>query len=223
MRAMTAAWEGQREEVVEQARRVAGAVAEQLAQEHRPGPVDERVVAATVAALMGRYDRRDGGFTGPGGPKFPTPVVPGLLLAVSGDDGEMRGALPGAVDHTLARMARGGMYDQVGGGFHRYSVDGEWLVPHFEKMLYDNGQLLELYAAAYEADPDGANAGLYARVMRETGVICCGRCGWGSGVLPGAGRFGRRRTRRWMRGRGGIMCGRRSRWTKRSWGARRRG
>ena len=168
MEAMTAAWEGQRGEVVEQARRVAGAVAEQLAQagrEGRPGPVDERVVAATVAALMGRYDREDGGFTGPGGPKFPTPVVPGLLLAVPPEAWES----DGAVHFTLARMARGGMYDQVGGGFHRYSVDGEWLVPHFEKMLYDNGQLLELYAAAYEADPDGANAGLYGRVMRETG------------------------------------------------------
>ena len=189
MGAMTAAWEGQRGEVVEQGRRVAGAVAEQLAQEHRPGPVDGRVVGATVAALMGRYDREDGGFTGVGGPKFPTPVVPGLLLAVSGDS-EAGGSLPGAVHHTLARMARGGMYDQVGGGFHRYSVDGEWLVPHFEKMLYDNGQLLELYAAGYEADPGGANAGLYGRVMRETGryLLREMRDG-GSGGASGGGAF----------------------------------
>ena len=65
---------------------------------------------------------------------------------------------------TLTRMARGGMYDQLGGGFHRYSVDGEWLVPHFEKMLYDNGQLASLYLHGWLAigDPE------YRRVCEET-------------------------------------------------------
>jgi hypothetical protein len=65
-------------------------------------------------------------------------------------------------------MARGGIYDQVAGGFHRYSVDEAWLVPHFEKMLYDNGQLVELYAQAYAQNPRGPSAQLYAHVIRQT-------------------------------------------------------
>src|SRR6266496_6585492 len=65
---------------------------------------------------------------------------------------------------TLGKMARGGMYDQLGGGFHRYSVDGQWLVPHFEKMLYDNGQLASLYLRAWLATGDAE----YRRVCEET-------------------------------------------------------
>ncbi len=166
MEALTAAWNDQRAEVIEQARRVAAAVEQQLAQASRPGPVTPDTVAAVADALMQRYDPEHAGFSGPQGPKFPTPVQPALLLELQRTRPDAR--VRRAVDHTLARMARGGMYDQVGGGFHRYSVDGRWLVPHFEKMLYDNGQLLELYAEAYAADPDGPNAALYARVMRET-------------------------------------------------------
>jgi uncharacterized protein len=58
------------------------------------------------------------------------------------------------VTHTLRQMARGGMYDQVGGGFHRYSVDAHWLVPHFEKMLYDNALLARLYLHGFQATGD---------------------------------------------------------------------
>ena len=73
-----------------------------------------------------------------------------------------------SIARTLEHMARGGMYDQVGGGFHRYSTDEKWLVPHFEKMLYDNAQLLEVYLAAHEIKPDTADPLLYARVAAET-------------------------------------------------------
>ena len=66
--------------------------------------------------------------------------------------------------HTLDRMAMGGIYDQVGGGFHRYSTDQRWLVPHFEKMLYDNAQLASVYAKAYERTDDP----FYAQIVRET-------------------------------------------------------
>ena len=160
---MRAAWADERAAVLDQATRVSEAV-RQRAEPAHPGAVDAATVTQTVAALREAYDPKYGGFSGPEGPKFPTPVVPGLLLADAADTG----AAANELRHTLEAMAFGGIYDQVGGGFHRYSVDEKWLVPHFEKMLYDNGQLLSLYAAAYEKWEGKRFAGLYARVMRET-------------------------------------------------------
>jgi uncharacterized protein len=100
--------------------------------------------------LAARHDARFGGFGG--APKFPQPMSLEFLLRHHARTGE-----PAALEmlsHTLRRMARGGMYDQVGGGFHRYSVDAHWLVPHFEKMLYDNALLTRLYLYAYQATGD---------------------------------------------------------------------
>jgi len=99
------------------------------------------------AAVMFKsiYDRRNGGFGG--APKFPQPAMPALLLHCAKrfhDDEAARMVL-----HTCDRMAAGGIHDQLGGGFARYSVDAEWLVPHFEKMLYDNAQLAQLYLDAF--------------------------------------------------------------------------
>jgi hypothetical protein len=96
------------------------------------------------AAFNETYDPRHGGFGG--APKFPQPGIPSLLLHCAGrfhDDETVRRVL-----HTCDRMAAGGIHDQLGGGFARYSVDAEWLVPHFEKMLYDNAQLAQLYLDA---------------------------------------------------------------------------
>ncbi len=102
----------------------------------------ERSVAIAVETLRGQFDRRNGGFGG--APKFPQPPLLTFLLRH-----HARTGAPDAlamVEQTLAAMARGGIHDQLGGGFARYSVDARWKVPHFEKMLYDNAQLLELYA-----------------------------------------------------------------------------
>ena len=162
---MRRAWADERPAVLDQAVRVADAV-RRRAEPAEVGPVDAAAVTDTVAALRKSYDPEHGGFSGPEGPKFPTPVVTALLLADAADDAEAAAA--NEVQHTLEAMARGGIYDQVGGGFHRYSVDEKWVVPHFEKMLYDNGQLLSLYAAAYERWAGERFAGLQARVMRET-------------------------------------------------------
>jgi uncharacterized protein len=114
-----------------------------LGQAPRPGRAG---LSAFGQALMRNADARFGGFGT--APKFPTPTnLEALLL------GDALGAgTAGAVEHvvyTLQRMARGGIYDQLGGGFHRYSTDAHWLVPHFEKMLYDQGQLLRVYAEAF--------------------------------------------------------------------------
>ncbi len=94
-----------------------------------------------------RFDAASGGFEG--APKFPRPVVLDTLLQVWGRTGDAD--LATIVTRTLEAMANGGMFDQVGGGFHRYSVDSMWLVPHFEKMLYDNAQLATTYVTAGQA------------------------------------------------------------------------
>ena len=117
-----------------------------------------------AARLAQEIDPRNGGFFG--APKFPHPMELAFLLRTStrGLDGARDESLAGGVRLSLDRMMRGGLYDQIGGGFHRYSVDDAWAVPHFEKMLYDNALLLRLYAEASVALDEPA----YARVARET-------------------------------------------------------
>ena len=109
--------------------------------------------------LAPRFDTTHGGFTG--APKFPGSMSLAFLLRHFSRAGRREGREFVAL--TLEKMARGGMYDQLGGGFHRYSVDERWLVPHFEKMLYDNALLSRLYLEAYQLDPQP----LYARVVEE--------------------------------------------------------
>jgi uncharacterized protein YyaL (SSP411 family) len=103
-------------------------------------------ISRTVLSLAGGFDPIYGGFRG--APKFPTPVNLELLLRYNRRTGD-QAALDMAT-LTLERMAKGGIYDQVGGGFHRYSTDARWLVPHFEKMLYDNAQLVSVYLEAWQ-------------------------------------------------------------------------
>ena len=116
--------------------------------------------ARAATALLGHVDLSNGGLGG--APKFPHGQVFQLFLRHHVATG--RADLIDAVTLTCARMAAGGMYDQVGGGFHRYSVDERWLVPHFEKMLYDNALLPALYLDAFQA----TGSADFERVVRET-------------------------------------------------------
>ena len=102
-----------------------------------------------------------------GAPKFPRPVVPRLLLQLADrfDGDEAESALQ-MTSRTLRAMAAGGMYDQLGGGFHRYSVDRYWHVPHYEKMLYDQGQLALLYLEAWQAGGDGRDREVAEDIFR---------------------------------------------------------
>jgi uncharacterized protein YyaL (SSP411 family) len=105
-----------------------------------------RVVAAAVERLVADFDFGHGGWGGP--PRFPQPAVIELLLRrarAASDDETLRAAV-----RALDVMADGGIHDQIGGGFHRYATDSDWLVPHFEKMLYDNAQLARVYLHAYQ-------------------------------------------------------------------------
>jgi uncharacterized protein YyaL (SSP411 family) len=113
------------------------------------------------------YDPQNGGFGG--APKFPQPSMPALLLRCAkrfGDTAAIKMVL-----QTCDRMAAGGIHDQLGGGFARYSVDAEWLVPHFEKMLYDNAQLAQLYLDAFlvsgKTRYEGVVRGILNYVLRD--------------------------------------------------------
>jgi uncharacterized protein YyaL (SSP411 family) len=113
-----------------------------------------------AAALPGQFDPLHGGFGH--APKFPQPMILEFLLRQYQRTGDAQARR--IVERTLQRMARGGIYDQLGGGFHRYSVDAIWLVPHFEKMLYDNAQLAWVYLYAFQVTGDT----FYRRIVEET-------------------------------------------------------
>ena len=173
------AWRSERGKVVDQAERISAALSENassLAGLAAPDGVTswEPVTDAAVAALEEGFDQRDGGFGG--APKFPPSMVLEFLLRqlwrtgshdVSGGYGEVapRGSTVAArmVEGTCEAMARGGMYDQLGGGFARYSVDGTWTVPHFEKMLYDNALLARVYLHWWRGAPPRGDDPFHSR------------------------------------------------------------
>lgn len=157
-------WAANRAQVLEQGAQAAGAIREQLEAENEPVALSAGHVGEAVSMLLRLHDAVDGGFGQ--APKFPQPVFLEFLLDVIPhlSDPAVQSTVTRAVRRTLDRMALGGMYDQVGGGFHRYSVDAQWRVPHFEKMLYDNGQLAGVYARSYRLSRDP----LDGRVLAET-------------------------------------------------------
>ncbi len=150
-RALARAWQERREEVQAQAKEVMAALRKHFsAPPETQGLVDLKAAGTRLLEELGpAFDRRHGGFGG--APKFPNAPILALLEEL-GARGERR-ALD-MLDLTLRQMARGGIFDQVGGGFHRYATDATWTVPHFEKMLDDNGQLLERYARAAKRTGD---------------------------------------------------------------------
>ncbi len=163
VRRVSEVWKEQKDGVIAQAEEVADAIAAHLNQELVPGEVTPAFFDRTAEALLRNFDEEHGGFGN--APKFPTPN--NLLLLLKAYQKQPDAELWKAISYTLERMARGGIHDQVGGGFHRYSVDEKWLVPHFEKMLYDNGQLVEVYLTAQSIRPDEKDPQLYERVVRE--------------------------------------------------------
>jgi uncharacterized protein YyaL (SSP411 family) len=154
------AYRARRSEVEEAGTEIRNAIAGSL-QAVKPAEVIGRQQLERAAARIAQgYDAVHGGFGG--APKFPPSMSLDFLMQVAWRTGDT--ALRGIVTHTLTMMARGGMYDQVGGGFHRYSVDARWLVPHFEKMLYDNALLARLYTRAWQFTKDP----YFAQIARET-------------------------------------------------------
>jgi hypothetical protein len=154
------AWKNQQDKVQEGAEQITRQIQQAVGMSARVEVLDTCIPTTAVSELKQQFDRTWGGF-GPA-PKFPQPMVTEFLLREhlrGGNDDAL-----GMAELTLQRMAQGGMYDQIGGGFARYSVDEQWLVPHFEKMLYDNAQLARVYlhAGQHTGNP------LYRRIAEET-------------------------------------------------------
>jgi uncharacterized protein YyaL (SSP411 family) len=152
-------WKTRREDVGAQAGEVTQALQRMSLYETVSALPEAELFQRASDQVLARYDSTDGGFGG--APKFPPHETLEFLLRRHARSGNRRERE--VVDHTLKAMARGGIYDQLGGGFHRYSVDEKWLVPHFEKMLYDNAQLARIYVGAYQLTRDPE----HARIARE--------------------------------------------------------
>jgi len=156
------AWRTRRRDILDRAERISKVVKDYSAGSHSQttGRLSRRLVDEAVGALRGTFDEANGGFGG--APKFPPHGALRLLFE------RYRRTKDAAVlkmaTRTLEAMARGGIHDHVGGGFHRYATDAVWLVPHFEKMLYDNAQLARAYVDGYVA----TGSERYRRVARDT-------------------------------------------------------
>jgi len=165
LNAMSVAWKDKRGDVMKQCDAVEEAIKEHLGSAHEPVAVGEAQVTDALSQVLRIYDRAEGGFGR--APKFPQPVFLEFLLDVraSAADDSTKDAVDEAARRTLNKMMCGGIFDQVGGGFHRYSVDATWTVPHFEKMLYDNAQLIHAYARASQEYGDTEFAGIVRRTV----------------------------------------------------------
>ncbi|GAA0848143.1 thioredoxin domain-containing protein [Streptosporangium amethystogenes subsp. fukuiense] len=160
------AWNGDREAVLEQSSKIVEALNEQSAMPSGPLPAPSTLTRA-VQSLAESFDSARGGFGG--APKFPPSMALEFLLRYGAtpadeDARTTANAAMSMADRTLEAMARGGIYDQLGGGFARYSVDADWVVPHFEKMLYDNALLLRVYTHWWRS----TGSALGRRVALET-------------------------------------------------------
>ncbi len=160
LHAIAEAWENRRAEIDEQSAGMVSQMREQSEVGLSESPVTPELFDRAFQKLRASYDSRLGGFGG--APKFPQPMILDFLLRYAyrtkrDEPREM-------ASFTLEKMAQGGLYDQLGGGFHRYSTDEYWLAPHFEKMLYDNAQLAQTYLRAYQATGDT----FFRRIVEET-------------------------------------------------------
>jgi len=168
LQGVTRAFREQREQVEQQATQLTQHLnlrVELAGEELNESPAQVRSRAAT--ALLQSADRSHGGFGG--APKFPQPYYLQLLAQQALDESASnRNEARSHLAQSLRKMAEGGIYDQLAGGFHRYAVDQIWLVPHFEKMLYDNALLIPLYLDAFRLAESGPDAALFARIARET-------------------------------------------------------
>ncbi|AVT31429.1 MULTISPECIES: thioredoxin domain-containing protein [unclassified Plantactinospora] len=178
LQSVTEAWTGQREAVLRQGAAVVEALAGAQAVGGPRAPLTAETLDAAADQLAVEYDETHGGFGG--APKFPPQMNLLFLLRHHQRTGATRDLE--IVRHTCEAMARGGIYDQLAGGFARYSVDGHWTVPHFEKMLYDNALLLRVYTQLWRLTGDP----LAARVAAETATFLLDDLGTPAGGLASA-------------------------------------
>jgi hypothetical protein len=159
---LAAAFREKRGEVEEQAEMVVNAIQRSEGFAGKRSDFHPKVISAIVESALGMYDARNGGFGQ--APKFPHPATLDLLIDQYTRTGNEQ--LREVFTTTLRKMAQGGVYDQLAGGFHRYSVDERWVVPHFEKMSYDNSELLKNYVHAFQAVGDPFFADVARDILR---------------------------------------------------------
>jgi len=161
------AWEQKQPDILASAESLTAALTQQLAGAAAPGAITPDVLEAAFNQAVGGFDSVEGGFGS--APKFPRSHELSFLLRFGARTGRAQ-ALE-MVTTTLDHLARGGIHDQLGGGFHRYSTDARWLVPHFEKMLYDQALLARTFLEAFRVTHNPAHAevarGIFAYVLRD--------------------------------------------------------
>jgi uncharacterized protein YyaL (SSP411 family) len=175
--AVTDAWANRREELQTAGSRIVEGISSRL-DLGAPTPLSVELLDGAVGALADRYDRHAGGFGG--APKFPPSMVLEFLLRAHARRGDAESI--GMARATAEAMARGGLYDQLAGGFARYSVDDRWVVPHFEKMLYDNALLLRVYSHLWRS----TGAQWARRVADETAAFLMRDLGTAEGGFASA-------------------------------------
>ncbi|MCC9146092.1 MULTISPECIES: thioredoxin domain-containing protein [unclassified Arthrobacter] len=177
LEAVSSAWRDRPEEVEASAAQIAAHLASAQAGNRRlvgtlelapggSGPLSGEVLATAVETVAEQEDPRFGGLGG--APKFPPSPLLRFLLEYGSTGRPAAGTAAAVADRTMETMARSGLYDQLEGGFARYTVDRAWAVPHFEKMLYDNAQLLRLYAHWSRSAPTGDQRNLALQVSTDT-------------------------------------------------------
>jgi len=160
MEAVSDAWQKRRKSIDEQAGKLSAHLQRTIPLGQVGGVLEKEVLGQAAAVLFNNFDQAEGGFGG--APKFPPSMTLEFLLRHYLQSGEAMALY--MVEHTLEKMADGGIYDQIGGGFARYATDAHWLVPHFEKMLYDNALLTRVYLHAFQV----TGKPLYRRIVEET-------------------------------------------------------
>jgi uncharacterized protein YyaL (SSP411 family) len=160
-------WKNRTDDVLEQADQMMAAIKKIGNTSLESKPISQALIDTAVSAAKSNFDRQLGGFGAQ--PKFPP--HDNLALLIDQYRRDKNKTVADIIQITLTHMARGGVYDQLGGGFHRYSTDAQWLLPHFEKMLYDNGQLMKAYTDGYLLfdDQEYRNVveGIYVWLERE--------------------------------------------------------
>jgi len=169
--AVAEAYRGRREEVSRSAQTLADAVAQAEAFRSTQGAVSPQILEEMEDATVRQFDMRNGGFGR--APKFPHPAAVNFLMERFQTTGHRH--LLSIAETTLTKMACGGVYDQLAGGFHRYSVDERWCVPHFEKMSYDNAPLLENYVRARQLTRDPLFRETAEGIIRWTDAVLSDR------------------------------------------------
>ena len=161
---MAEAYRRRRDEVYESAESVMLAIEHNESFSGRAGELGEPLLEKIIESILRQFDPRNGGFGAQ--PKFPHPAALDLLIDACTRPGQQAERAREVAGVTLAKMAAGGIHDQLAGGFHRYSVDERWIVPHFEKMAYDNSEMLRVYTHAFQSFVDPRFARVAASTLR---------------------------------------------------------